>query len=74
VIVRVRAKPNSRMEYIKHVEKDLYEVAVKEPPEDNRANKRIIEILAENFNVSKSNIKLVRGSRARIKIFEVLLG
>ena len=72
MILKVRAKPKSKVEYVKEVEKDLYEVAVKEPPEDGRANERIIELLAEHFGVSKSKVQLLRGSTSRLKVFEVI--
>ncbi len=72
MILKVRAKPKSKVEYVKELEKDLYEVAVKEPPEDGRANERIIELLAEHFGVSKSKVQLLRGSTSRLKVFEVI--
>ncbi|MEJ7554170.1 MAG: DUF167 domain-containing protein [Aquificaceae bacterium] len=72
MILKVRAKPKSKVEYVKELEKDLYEVAVKEPPEDGRANERIIELLAKHFGVSKSKVQLLRGSTSRLKVFEVI--
>ncbi len=72
MILRVRAKPRSKLECVKEIEKDLYEVAVKEPPEDGRANERIIELLAEHFRVPRSRVKLLRGSTSRLKVFEVI--
>ncbi len=72
MILKVRAKPKSKVEYVKELEKDLYEVAVKEPPEAGRANERIIELLAEHFGVSKSKVQLLRGSTSRLKVFEVI--
>lgn len=34
MIIKVKAKPKSKVEYVKEVEEGLYEVAVKEAPED----------------------------------------
>ncbi len=72
MILRVRAKPKSKVECVKEIEKDLYEVAVKEPPEDGKANERIIELLAEHFGVSKSKVKLLKGHTSRLKVFEII--
>ncbi len=72
MILRVRAKPKSKVECVKEIEKDLYEVAVKEPPEDGRANERIIELLAKHFGVPKSKVQLLRGSTSKLKVFEVI--
>ncbi len=72
MILRVRAKPKSKVECVKEIEKDLYEVAVKEPPEDGKANERIIELLAEHFGVSKSKVKLLKGYTSRLKVFEII--
>ncbi|WPM31584.1 DUF167 domain-containing protein [Hydrogenobacter sp. T-2] len=72
MILRVRAKPKSKVEWVKEVEEGIYEVAVKEPPEDGRANERIIELLAKHFGVSKSKVQLLRGSTSRLKVFEVI--
>ncbi len=72
MILRVRAKPRSKLECVKEIEKDLYEVAVKEPPEDGKANERIVELLAEHFRVPRSRVKLLRGSTSRLKVFEII--
>ncbi len=72
MILRVRAKPRSKLECVKEIEKDLYEVAVKEPPEDGKANERIVELLAEHFRVPRSRVKLLRGFTSRLKVFEII--
>ncbi|MEJ7620088.1 MAG: DUF167 domain-containing protein [Aquificaceae bacterium] len=72
MIFKVKARPGSKVEYVKEVEKDLYEVAVKDPPEGGKANERIRELLAKHFGVSRSKVKLLRGSTSRLKVFEVI--
>ncbi len=71
MILRVKAKPGSKVEYVKEIEKDLYEVRVKEPPEGGKANERIRELLADHFKVSKSKVRLLKGFTSSSKIFEV---
>ncbi len=72
MIIKVKAKPRSKVEYVKKVEEGLYEVAVREAPEDGKANNRIAELLAQHFGVSKSKVKLIKGTSNRLKLFEIL--
>lgn len=80
----VKAKPGSKQEKIekitqpsfnfgdKDIELDIYKVWVKEPPVQGRANVAISKLLAEYFNVSPSQVRLVSGASSKQKIFEIL--
>jgi uncharacterized protein len=41
------------------------------PAVEGKANKALVEFLAEHFNVKKSKIKLLRGLTSRNKIVEI---
>ncbi len=69
--ISVSVKPNSKKEMVEKQEDGTYLVRVNAVPEDGKANKRVIELLAEHFNCAKSNIRLVAGSKAKKKIFQV---
>jgi len=69
--IRVRAKVKSKREYVIKLEDGSFEVAVKEPPIENRANERIIELLAEYFDVPKSNVKIKLGKSSKFKVFMI---
>ena len=47
-------------------------MAVKEAPEDGKANNKIAELLAQHFRVSKSKVKLLRGASGKLKLFEIV--
>ncbi len=49
------------------------EVRVDERAVEGRANKRLLEILSNHFDVPKSRITIVRGIGSRDKIVEVAL-
>jgi|UniRef100_A0A7C5WZH6 Uncharacterized conserved protein, COG1872 len=72
MLIKVKAKPRSKEEYVKKLGEDLYEVAVKEAPEKGRANTRIVELLSMYFGVKKDRIKLVAGETSKSKLFQVL--
>lgn len=57
------------------IEKDLLgalHAYVREPPLEGKANKAVIKLLGEFFNVRKNNILLISGVKSKNKIFEIL--
>ena len=68
--IEVKVIPNARK--VK-VEKDgeKYKVYVNAPAVDGKANKALIEILAAHFDLKKSQINIIRGETARIKIIKL---
>ncbi len=56
------------------VEKDLLgmvHVYVREPPLEGKANKAVVEALADYFRVKKSAVRIVSGFKAKKKLVEV---
>ncbi|MBU4056326.1 DUF167 domain-containing protein [Patescibacteria group bacterium] len=49
-----------------------YKVYVTAPPEDSKANKKVIELLADYFKVAKSQVKIIKGEVSRNKIVEIV--
>lgn len=47
--------------------KQMLKVHVSAPPQDNLANKAVIEVLSEYLHCSKSSIQIVSGATAREK-------
>jgi uncharacterized protein YggU (UPF0235/DUF167 family) len=72
MLIKVKAKPRSKEEYVKKLGEDFYEVAVKEAPEKGRVNARIVELLSIYFGVKKDRIKLVAGETSKSKLFQIL--
>lgn len=48
-----------------------YKVKVTAVPEKGKANEKVIELLADYFNVPKSLVSIVGGKTARMKIIDV---
>ncbi len=70
--ISVIAHPNAKKP---RVEKDLLDslhVYVKEPPLDGKANKAVIEALAEYFHIKKSNVILLSGEKSKNKLFDII--
>lgn len=49
-----------------------YKVYVTVAPEQGKANKKMIELLAEYFGVAKSQIRILKGEISRNKIVEII--
>lgn len=67
VKIQVRIKPNSRHDEGIELVDSIYEVRVKAPAVEGRANERLIELVAGHFKVSRSRVEIVRGHRSRLK-------
>ena len=63
--------PNSKISEVIKIDENNYKIRVDAPAVENKANKRLIEILAEYFNVQKSSIKILKGFKNRNKIVDI---
>lgn len=70
--IKVHVYPGMKREKITKISDNQYELILKEPAERNLANKRALEIVAEQLDVSPRRVKQVTGHRSPSKIFEIL--
>lgn len=68
----VKAKPGKKENKIIKLSENIFEVRVKEPPEEGRANEAIIKLVADYFNVPKSRVKIISGGKNKQKILEII--
>ena len=78
----VKVKPNSKENKVEEPPQrllqtdermnDYYTVSVKEPPTEGKANDAVLRVLAEYFDVSRSQVTLVSGAVSKIKVFEIM--
>lgn len=69
MFIHVKAKTKQKEEYIKPLKEGYFEVSVREKPERNEANKRILELVKEHFN--KTKVKIVNGHQSRSKLISI---
>jgi len=67
----VKAKANARVDLVTKIDETNFEVKTKELPINNRANLAIIELLAEYFDLPKTNIQIVSGLGSKHKVMEI---
>lgn len=69
--ISVKVKPNAKQEKIEKINVNHFLIWVKEKPQEGKANKAVIKVLAEYFGVSQSRVVLLKGHSAKEKIFEI---
>lgn len=67
----VKVKPNAREEKIKKIDGTHFEIRVKEPAKEGRANNAVLEQLALIFGISKLRFRIVSGKSSKQKIIEI---
>ncbi len=72
--VHVRVVAGTRKEKVLKKTETEYEIWVREPAERNLANGRIREILAVEFGVAPSAIRLLTGHRSPSKMYTIEVG
>jgi uncharacterized protein len=74
VLLHVRVQPKARANAVKGWHGEALRVSVTAAPEDGKANRAVIALLAETFDVAPSSINLVRGAASRDKWFRMPQG
>jgi uncharacterized protein (TIGR00251 family) len=69
--LEIKVHPKASREEL--VEKDgVLRAYVSAAPEKGKANKSVIELVAERYKVPKSRVRIVSGEKSRNKILEVI--
>lgn len=69
--ISVVVKPNARRNEVTVREDGGFLVLVKAPAAEGKANKMLMEVLAQFFGKPKSSITILKGKSARRKIIEI---
>ena len=73
--IRAKIKPNSKKGPLVVKNRDemgeFFEIFVREPAVEGKANAAVMKILSEHFGVAKTRISLEKGSKSKFKIFEI---
>lgn len=69
--IKVQVAAGTRKESIEEIGPDRFAVRVKEAPEMNAANHRVIALIARQYGVPIARVRIVRGHRAPSKLLEI---
>jgi len=71
VSFEVRVAPRASRNRVIGCQDGALKVTLTAPPVDGAANEALRKLLAKALGVSKSNVEIVRGNRARIKVLRI---
>jgi len=70
--IYVKVSPRSSKNEVTKISEGEYKIKLTAAPIDNKANKMLLDILAEYFDVPRSSLQIIGGKSAKVKIVEIL--
>ncbi|MBL7068592.1 MAG: DUF167 domain-containing protein [Candidatus Omnitrophica bacterium] len=72
-ILQIRVMPRAKRNKVQ-IQSGGYRVYLTAPPVEGKANKALLEILAEYLNVKRSRLEIIRGERSMNKVIRINKG
>ena len=69
--VHAKVRPGAKKEECTRLSETHFKISVKEEAAQNRANKRVIELIAAEFRVPSEKVRIVSGHHSPSKILSV---
>ena len=69
--IRVRVTADAKKESFKKLLENSFLISVKEPAEQNRANARVLLLVAEHFGIESKQIRIISGHHSLGKILSI---
>jgi uncharacterized protein (TIGR00251 family) len=70
-MLRIRVKPGSRTSALEEQPDGTWLARVVSPPVDGKANREVIELVARQLGVRRSQVSIKSGASARTKLVEI---
>ena len=70
-ILQIKVKPNARESSLVEGPEGIWLAQIKSPPVDGKANRELIELVAEHFGCAKSAVSIKKGASGRMKLVQV---
>ena len=71
MLLTVHVKPGAKKESLEWTDQDTLKVSVHAAPEKGKANAAVIELIAKELGIKKSEVEIVRGHLTRLKHVKV---
>jgi hypothetical protein len=72
VVFRIKVQPGAVKNEIMGVQGDVLKIKISAPPVKGKANKALIDFLAKELGVKRSEVEIVSGHTSRIKKIKVV--
>lgn len=70
-IYTIKVIPNSKHNKIIEQDNNFLKIKLTAPATENKANKALLDFLAKEFKISKKNIIIIKGNKARNKTIKI---
>lgn len=70
--INIKVKPAAQENKIEKIDEEHYVISVKEPPIQGRANRALIFLLADYFQIPSSGVQIISGHTSRNKIISII--
>lgn len=70
--ISVKVKANSKSEKIEKTGENQYNIWVKAPAQEGRANQAVVESLSSYFDIPRSRINILKGEKNKNKLIEII--
>ena len=71
MLIKVRVTTAAKNEKVKKISDDHYEISVREKPENNAANRRVLALIATALHKPAKSIRIIKGHRSPSKILSI---
>ena len=69
--IKIRVITGAKKESFKKISDDHVEISVKEEAKQNQANRRILELVRENFGLKSGRVRIISGHHSPSKIVSI---
>jgi len=71
MLIKIKVFPGEKKRKVIKKAENRFEIRVKAKPQEGQANREVVQLLADYFQVSGERVKLLRGTKRRNKTFEI---
>ena len=67
----MKVKPNARASVLEEGDDGVWQAQLKSPPVDGKANRELVELIAQHFGCAKSAVTIKSGASGRMKLVKI---
>jgi uncharacterized protein (TIGR00251 family) len=70
-VLQIKVKPNAKASRLEQAADGSWSAQLKSPPVDGKANRELIELVAERFGCRKADVTIRSGASGRLKLVQI---
>lgn len=70
-VLQIKVKPNAKASVLEQAADGSWTAQLKSPPVDGKANRELIELVAERFGCRKADVTIRSGASGRLKLVQI---